>query len=159
MRAPWTWAVARMILSAIGNLSSWLIPAARTANSSESGTTAPAWRMETARRASSSLRCCKTRLQTSKMTIVGTINSALRVMAGSKKPAFGPSAKYSSQEEESTKFSYGPLRATRAYRSREGSRASVLPPAPGSIRCALCSGGREIYAQARDRALPALVLE
>src|SRR4029077_816235 len=81
-----------------------------------------------------SLRCCRTRLKTSKMTMVGTISSAFRVMAGSKKLAFGPSAKYSSQAEESTRFTSGPARAKRGYRCPAGTRAWSWHYAPEPAR-------------------------
>src|SRR5262249_13578523 len=115
----------------------------------------PACRTEMARSASSSVRCCRTRLHTSKMTIVGTMSSALRVMAASKKPAFGPSAKYSSQAEESTRFTFGPRREVRGYRYRAGSLASVWHRGWESIRSAHYGATRETCVLERDRALHA----
>src|SRR5437763_876248 len=55
--------------------------------------------------------------------MVGTISSAFRVMAGSKKLAFGPSAKYSSHAEESTRFTSDRVRGEHGYRCPAGTRA------------------------------------
>lgn len=44
-------------------------------------------------------------------------------MAGAKQSAFAPSAKYSSQPDESTTFTRDPCRAARRYRYRAGNRA------------------------------------
>src|SRR5580704_3321880 len=57
-----------------------------------------------ARSASSSLLCCITRLNTSNSDRVGTSSDRVASIGFAKSPALGPSAKYSSQPDESTTF-------------------------------------------------------
>src|SRR3989304_4361663 len=75
-----------------------------------------------------------TRLKTSYRLAVGTSNSRTFRMGGPKKPASRPSARYSSQPQESTTFTDGRIRGRCACRSRAAIPAPRAAGAAGRGR-------------------------
>ncbi len=96
--------MVRMMLSAMGSRSARLTCAAVRAMCASRSTTRPCIICATARCAAARPRWASIRLYTSKSAIEGTTKRATASMGGAKAAAFGPSAKYSSQADESTTF-------------------------------------------------------
>src|SRR3989338_10912160 len=118
MVALYNRAVAKMILSAMGSFKSQLIFAALKDKGTSRSIISPFCIKATDCKAEASSRCCKTRLKTSKIHIAGTISFSEDSRGPAKKSAFEPSARYSSQPEESTRFMPGPCPFPQPYRCR-----------------------------------------
>ena len=121
-------AVAKMMLSANGNLCTMPQCAALKAIPLPRGTILPWCKTAATCRAASSSRCCITRRVTSRSTMVGTNRRSIFSMAAATCCACVPPAKYSSHADESIKFTRGPGHAARRCRCLSEIRASCASP-------------------------------